>query len=105
MAIGEISVQELKQRMDNGEKINLIDVRELAEYQAANMGGQLIPLSQLQFRYNEIDRSREVVVHCRSGVRSMTACQFLEQMGFEKLTNLRGGILAWAGEVDSSLRP
>lgn len=93
-----ISAKDLKQRIDAGEAIHLIDVREPHEYKELNMGGTLIPLGQLL--NGEIDaiealRAEEVIIHCRSGVRSMQACMVLEQMGFQKTVNVAGGILAW----------
>lgn len=103
MPVQEITVQELKRRIDAGEPITLIDVREPAEYQAANIGAQLIPLSQLGARFEELDRKSNIVIHCRSGVRSLNACEFLASQGFEHLTNVKGGILAWAAQIDPSL--
>jgi len=93
-----ITVEELKERMDRGEKINLIDCREPHEYEEANLGGRLIPLGKFQtMQLDEIEdlKDEEVIVHCRSGKRSMMACQILDQMGFSDTTNVEGGILAW----------
>ena len=98
--IPQISAKELKNRLDAGEEIFILDVREPAEYQAANMGGKLIPLNSLPLRLNELDREREIVVHCHAGVRSQNAAEFLLQNGFAKVANLSGGILAW-GAVQS----
>jgi rhodanese-related sulfurtransferase len=93
-----ITVQELKSRIDSGEKINLLDVREPAEYEAANINAKLIPLGMIVS--NQIDeiedlRNEEVIIHCRSGMRSMQACMTLEQYGFTNTVNVMGGILAW----------
>ncbi|GAA4755798.1 rhodanese-like domain-containing protein [Flavisolibacter ginsenosidimutans] len=93
-----ITVDELKERIDRGEKINLIDCREPHEYEEANLGGRLIPLGKFQtMQLDEIEdlKDEEVIVHCRSGKRSMMACQILDQMGFSDTTNVEGGILAW----------
>ena len=98
--IEEISATELKARQDRGDKPFLLDVREPHEYQICNLNGKLIPLGELTRRVNELDSSVEMVVHCRSGKRSADAIHFLKTAGFKKLLNLKGGILAWADEVD-----
>jgi adenylyltransferase/sulfurtransferase len=99
----EIEVEELKQRLDRGEDIYVLDVREPHEYDICNIGGHLIPLGELPNRVNELDTSKEIVAHCRSGVRSAKAVNFLRQAGFKKVHNLAGGILAWADRVDPSM--
>jgi rhodanese-related sulfurtransferase len=94
----QITVEELKARMDNGEKVNLIDCREPHEYEEANLGGKLIPLGKIQtMQVDEIEdlREEEVIIHCRSGKRSQMACMVLDQMGFKNTVNVEGGILAW----------
>jgi adenylyltransferase/sulfurtransferase len=101
--VPEIQVEELKRRLDAGENIFVLDVREPHEYQICNIGGHLIPLGDLPKRVNELDTSREIVAHCRSGVRSAKAVNFLKQAGFKKVTNLAGGILAWADRVDPTM--
>jgi molybdopterin/thiamine biosynthesis adenylyltransferase/rhodanese-related sulfurtransferase len=101
--IPEISPKELKARQDRGEDIFILDVREPHEYQICNLNGKLIPLGELPRRVNELDSSREMVVHCRSGKRSADAIQFLQTAGFKKLLNLKGGVLAWADEVDPAM--
>jgi rhodanese-related sulfurtransferase len=93
-----ITVEELKARMDSGEKINLIDCREPHEYEEANLGGKLVPLGKIQtMQVEEIEdlKDEEVIVHCRSGQRSQMACMVLDQMGFSNTVNVTGGILAW----------
>lgn len=93
-----ISVDELKKRLDSGEKINLIDVRELKEYTQFNIGGKLIPLGKIQsMQIDEIEnlKDEEVIIHCRSGNRSMMACLFLETLGFKNTKNVTGGVMAW----------
>jgi sulfur-carrier protein adenylyltransferase/sulfurtransferase len=98
--VPEIQVEELKRRLDAGEDLFVLDVREPHEYQICNIGGYLIPLGDLPKRVNELDSSREIVAHCRSGARSAKAVAFLQQAGFKKVHNLAGGILAWADRVD-----
>lgn len=99
-----IHVEELKKRMDAGEKPFILDVREPHEYQICNIGGTLIPLGQLQQRVKELDPKRETIVHCRSGMRAADACQFLMLSGFKDVKNLAGGILAWAEKIDQSMK-
>jgi rhodanese-related sulfurtransferase len=101
--IPEIQVEELKRRLDAGDGVFVLDVREPHEYQICNIGGYLIPLGDLPKRVNELDSSREIVAHCRSGVRSAKAVDFLRQAGFRKVHNLAGGILAWADRVDPKM--
>jgi adenylyltransferase/sulfurtransferase len=98
-----IEVEELKRRLDAGDDIFVLDVREPHEYQICNINGYLIPLGDLPKRVNELDSSREIVAHCRSGVRSAKAVTFLQQAGFRKVKNLTGGILAWADKVDPKM--
>jgi adenylyltransferase/sulfurtransferase len=98
-----ISVEELKRRKDAGEDVFVLDVREPHEYQICNIQGYLIPLNDLPKRVHELDSSREIVAHCRSGVRSAKAVEFLRQSGFTKIRNLTGGILAWADKIDPSM--
>jgi len=100
--VPEIQVEELK-RLDAGEDVFVLDVREPHEYQICNIGGHLIPLGDLPKRVHELDSSREIVAHCRSGTRSAKAVNFLRQAGFRKVRNLSGGILAWADRVDPKM--
>jgi rhodanese-related sulfurtransferase len=93
-----ITVELLKARMDAGEKLNLIDVREPNEYQEFNIGARLVPLGKIQsMQADELDdlKDEEVILHCRSGKRSATAAMFLETMGFTNTVNVEGGMLAW----------
>jgi rhodanese-related sulfurtransferase len=93
-----ITVDALKARMDAGEKLHIIDVREPEEYAEFNIGAQLIPLGKIQaMQIDELDglQNEELIIHCRSGKRSMTACLFLESMGFTNTVNVEGGMLAW----------
>jgi molybdopterin/thiamine biosynthesis adenylyltransferase/rhodanese-related sulfurtransferase len=101
--ISEITARELKMRQHRGDKLFILDVREPHEYQICNLNGKLIPLGELPRRVNELDSSVEMVVHCRSGKRSADAIHFLQTAGFKKLWNLKGGVLAWADEVDPKM--
>jgi len=101
--IPQITVSELKQRIDAGEAPFILDVREPFEYQIANIGGRLIPQGEVPQRLSEIDRDREIVVQCKSGGRSQRIAEFLKQAGYPKVVNLAGGIIAWSNEVDSTV--
>jgi rhodanese-related sulfurtransferase len=101
--IPEITPRELKERLDRGDDLFILDVRETHEYQICNLNGHLIPLGELSRRVHELDSSREIVAHCRSGKRSADAVDFLRKAGFRKIWNLKGGILAWSDEVDPSV--
>ncbi|HKK79647.1 MAG TPA: rhodanese-like domain-containing protein [Phaeodactylibacter sp.] len=94
----DIKVDELKQKMDNGDSVVLIDVREPHEHEAFNIGGKLIPVGNLFNRMDEIEdhKETEVVVYCRSGQRSGVAKTLLERAGFKNVRNLLGGMLDWA---------
>jgi adenylyltransferase/sulfurtransferase len=101
-----ITPTELKQRLDRGDRLTIIDVREPFEWDIGNLqahGARLIPLKQLPQRMGEIDTSEEIVLQCRSGARSAQALGYLRQHGYERLWNLDGGILAWSDEVDPSI--
>jgi len=101
----EITATELKQRLDNGDDIQIVDVREDNEYAYARIpNSKHIPLGQVLNRVDEIDPNRETVVHCKMGGRSARAIDALQRSGFAgKLVNLKGGILAWSDEVDPSV--
>jgi sulfur-carrier protein adenylyltransferase/sulfurtransferase len=101
--VPEISARELKDRLDRGEDVFILDVREPHEYQICNLNGHLIPLGELPRRVHELDSAREIVAHCKSGKRSAQAVDFLKQAGFRKIYNLHGGILSWSAEVDPSV--
>ena len=91
--------------MDSGEDFQLIDVREPNEFEVAEIGGELIPLSTVPVNADKFSKEKKVVVHCRSGKRSANAIQYLEQQhGFDNLYNLAGGILAWSDEIDPSVQ-
>ncbi len=99
----EITVEELKSRLDRGEKIFLLDVREPQESALCTLGGRLIPRNELPNRVSELDSSNDIVVYCKTGNRSAQAIELLKHMGFKKLWNLIGGIDAWAQRIDPTM--
>jgi adenylyltransferase/sulfurtransferase len=102
--VPQLSVKELKNRIDAGEDLFVLDVREPYEYQIAQIGGKLIPQNDVPQRLAEIPRDREIVVHCRSGARSQKIAEFLKQSGYPQVVNLAGGILAWSDEIDPKVQ-
>jgi len=104
MSVPEIQVEELKQRLDAGEKLFLLDVRDEHEYETSNIGGYLIPLPELPARVHELDSSREIVALCKMGPRGAKAVQLLNKAGFTKVRNLTGGIHAWSDRIDRKVR-
>jgi len=101
---GDIDPVEVKAKIDRGDPFVLIDVREPHEYQICRIpNAKLIPLGDLPKRVNELNSADEIVAHCKSGVRSAKAVDFLKQAGFRKVRNMRGGILAWSDKVDPSV--
>lgn len=104
--VPEITPAELKERLDRGDRLTIIDVREPHEWEIGNLaahGARLIPLGELPERVGEIDADEEIVLQCRSGARSAKALEFLRRHGYERLLNLQGGILRWSDEVDPSI--
>jgi len=101
----EITVEALKNKLDNNNSIFILDVREPFEYQIANLEGTLIPLNDLPDRVDEIEEHKDepVVVMCRSGNRSAKAAKFLRKNGFSEVMNLKGGINEWAKKIDTSM--
>lgn len=100
----EVTVQELKQLKDSKADFQLIDVRELHEFESANLEGEHIPMSEVPDNLERIRKEGKVIIHCRSGKRSGQIVQFLEKNhGYTNLYNLQGGIMAWAQEIDPSL--
>lgn len=97
----DITIKELKERIDKGEKLNVIDVRESFEFDEFNIGGKLIPLATLPEAMAELGplKDKELIVHCKSGGRSATAKAYLTQNGFTKVRNLLGGMTAWKAEI------
>lgn len=105
MQVKEINVNDLNERIQKGDKINLLDVREQFEFDMVNLDGKLIPLGELETRIGEIEdwKDQEVIIHCRSGARSAEACRILMRHGFKNPINLQGGINRWAMLIDPSL--
>jgi len=100
----EVTVQELKQKIDNKEDFQLIDVRETFEYETSNLNGENIPLGGLLIEADKISQDKPVIMQCRSGKRSAAAVMQLEQMlGLTNLYNLKGGILAWQEAYDPNM--
>jgi rhodanese-related sulfurtransferase len=104
MGVSEIRVEELKQRLDAGENLFLLDVRDESEYEISNIGGQLIPLPELSKRVHELDASRNIVAVCKMGSRSQKAVKLLHNAGFNNVWNLAGGIHAWSDRIDHRVR-
>jgi molybdopterin/thiamine biosynthesis adenylyltransferase/rhodanese-related sulfurtransferase len=101
--VPEISVQELKERLVNGEGLSVLDVREPHEYELANIGARLIPLNELPERLAELDKDAPLAVHCKTGSRSARAVRLLQEAGFQNAFNVEGGITAWSEEIDPSV--
>jgi rhodanese-related sulfurtransferase len=102
--MAEITVEQLKQRLDSGEEVFILDVRNPEEFQICRIpGSMLLPLPEIAQRVGELSKEKDMVVHCKSGMRSAKAIAFLKQQGFQKLTNLKGGILAWAEKIDHAM--
>ena len=103
--IPEITVTQLKERLDSGETPFILDVRRREEHEFVNIGGKLIQLDYLPDQLDELEvhKDEEIIVYCRSGARSGRAVQFLQSKGYEQAINLKGGILAWSAEIDPSM--
>jgi len=104
MRVPGIRAEELKRRLDAGENLFLLDVRDEYEYEISNIGGQLIPLPELAKRLNELDVNQNIVTVCKMGPRGVKAAQVLYKAGFTHVWNLTGGIHAWSDRVDRSVR-
>lgn len=105
-SLPEITPAELKARLDRGDALTIVDVREPHEWEIANLepyGARLIPMREIEARLGELDRDAEIVLHCKTGGRSAIVLRQLREAGYTRLWNLKGGILAWADEVDPSL--
>jgi rhodanese-related sulfurtransferase len=101
-----ISVDELKEKMDNGEAIHLLDVREPSEHAEFSIGGTLLPLGlilSMQVEAIEDLKAEELIIYCRSGNRSSQACQVLDMLGFTNTNNLAGGMLAWKAKYENNV--
>jgi len=101
--VPEITVEELKQKIDKGEDINVLDVREPHEYEVANIGVRLIPLGELPQRLAELEQNDILAIHCKTGARSARAVKLLQDAGFQNVYNVKGGITAWSEEIDPSV--
>jgi rhodanese-related sulfurtransferase len=104
VSVPEIRVEELKQRLDAGENLFLLDVRDEFEFEISNIGGQLIPLPELSKRVDELDANQNIVAVCKMGPRSVKAAQFLHNAGFPHVWSLAGGIHAWSDRIDRNVR-
>jgi rhodanese-related sulfurtransferase len=102
--VPEIQAEELKSRLDHGDNLFLLDVRDEYEYEISNIGGHLIPLPELSKRLRELDAQQEIVTVCKMGPRGVKAAELLHNNGFGKVSNLRGGIHAWSDRVDRRVR-
>ncbi len=104
MPIEDITPKQLKEKIDRKEDFILLDVREPDEYRICHIkGSKLIPVGHIQERVSELDQSKQIVVYCHHGSRSMFIVQQLKSLGFTKLKNLEGGIEAWADEVEPEM--
>ncbi|MEE9206919.1 MAG: rhodanese-like domain-containing protein [Gemmatimonadota bacterium] len=107
LGVPEIGVDELKKRLDRGEDLTLLDIREPHEWHISNFGDHgavLIPMGELPGRLDEIETDLTVIVYCRTGIRSAHAVEMLKERGVEGAINLRGGINDWAARIDSSMK-
>jgi molybdopterin/thiamine biosynthesis adenylyltransferase/rhodanese-related sulfurtransferase len=101
--VPEITVGELKEKLDNGEDVFVLDVREPHEYEVANIGARLIPLGELPERLVELNQNGNLAVHCKTGGRSARAVKLMQEAGFQNVYNVKGGITAWSEEIDPSV--
>ena len=104
MRIPEITVQELEALRKANADIFILDVRNPDEYAICNLGGHLIPLNELPIRMKELNPEQHIIVHCKMGGRSSRATEWLLNQGFKHVQNLRGGIMAWANEIDPKIQ-
>ncbi len=101
--VPEITVRELKEKLNRGEDVFVLDVREPHEYEVANIGAPLIPLNELPERMHELNQNDEIAIHCKTGGRSAKAVKLLQDAGFQNVYNVKGGITAWSEEIDPSV--
>jgi rhodanese-related sulfurtransferase len=104
VSVPEINAEELKQRLDRGDNLFLLDVRDEYEYEISNIGGHLIPLPELPRRFKELNAGQEIVAVCKMGPRGVKAVEFLQRQGFSNVCNLSGGIYAWSDRIDRRVR-
>ncbi|MDR3477166.1 MAG: rhodanese-like domain-containing protein [Gammaproteobacteria bacterium] len=103
MSIKQTTVKELQALKEVEADFILLDVREPWEFEIANLGGKLIPLAELPQRYSELDANKQIIVHCLAGGRSSRAVSFLQEQGFQNISNLEGGLKAWIAQIDPTL--
>ncbi len=105
MKVNQIDVHELKAKLDSENPPVLVDVREPMEREFTHIDGEFIPLGELPDRTDDLQdyKNHEVVIYCRSGVRSAEACKILQKEGFQNVKNLQGGILSWSEEIDPTI--
>ncbi len=99
----EITVSEFKKLKDENTDVQLIDIREDYELEIAEMGGEHIPMGDVMDNLDKVSKTKQVVIHCRTGARSAAICNALEREGFKNVYNLKGGIIAWADEIDDTI--
>ena len=103
--IKEITVKELKNKFDNNEDFLLLDVRNIQEVLFSKINGSIhIPMNEIMDRINELDSNKEIIIQCKSGKRSARVCEYLMTQNFNNVKNLKGGIISWADEIDSSIQ-
>ena len=103
--IKEITVKELKNKFDNNDDFMLLDVRNIQEVLFSKINGSIhIPMNEIMNRINELDSNKEIIIQCKSGKRSAKVCEYLITQNFNNVKNLKGGIIAWADEIDSSIQ-
>tara|TARA_Y100000590_G_scaffold413560_1_gene509544 strand:- start:931 stop:1251 length:321 start_codon:yes stop_codon:yes gene_type:complete len=103
--IKEIEVRELNEKFNNKEDFTLLDVRNLQEVLFSKIKNSIhIPMNEIPERFDELDKNKEIIVQCKSGKRSAKVCEYLITQNFTNIKNLRGGILAWAQEIDPSIK-
>ena len=103
--IKEITVKELKNKFDNDEDFMLLDVRNIQEVLFSKINGSIhIPMNEIMDRINELDSNKEIIIQCKSGKRSARVCEYLMTQNFNNVKNLKGGIISWADEIDSSIQ-
>ncbi len=104
MSLNEIDVKELKTMLDNHSDFILLDVRNDSEVLISNISKSIhIPMKDIPNRFTDLDKSKEIVVYCKSGIRSAKVCEFLNNKKFKLVKNLKGGILSWAEKIDPSI--
>ena len=104
MNFSEITVQELKQKMDKNPNLQVLDVREPYEVQVGSISGTIkIPMNSVPMQLEELDITKEIIVHCKSGMRSARICEYLAHNQFKNVSNVKGGIKAWSVEIDPTV--